>query len=149
MTARIDITPATPADAAAIATVMRTSFEATYPSFEKRHSPEGDRRFVQDRLMTTTTVETAKDGTTLVGFIAYTPDEIDQLYILPKWHRAQIGTRLLARAKETATRLTLWTFAVNTGARAFYAKNGFREIAETADDNEQGEPDVQLEWTRT
>lgn len=132
----------------AVARVMRTSFDATYPDFDKLHSFEGDCRFVANTLMERTKVFGALSSDQLAGFIAFDDDEIDQLYLLAEWQRQGIGSALLQKAMAHSDHLTLWTFAVNRSARAFYAKHGFKEIAQTADDNEQGEPDVQLAWHR-
>jgi putative acetyltransferase len=45
-------------------------------------------------------------------------------------------------------RLSLWTFQANEGARRFYAREGFAEVRMTEGDNEEGLPDVLLEWVR-
>jgi GNAT superfamily N-acetyltransferase len=58
------------------------------------------------------------------------------------------GKRLMDFAKAGRGRLTLWTFQANTRARAFYAREGFREVRMTDGDNEEGLPDVLLEWVR-
>ena len=58
-----------------------------------------------------------------------------------------LGTRLLDRAKaERPDGLDLWTFQANTGARRFYERHGFVEVARTDGDNEEGAPDVRLAW---
>ena len=58
-----------------------------------------------------------------------------------------IGSRLLERAKaERPDGLDLWTFQANTGARRFYERHGFVEVARTDGDNEEGEPDIRLRW---
>ena len=43
-------------------------------------------------------------------------------------------------------RLFLWTFVANQKARAFYRREGFREVEQTEGDNEEGLPDVRLTW---
>ncbi|MDJ0639200.1 MAG: hypothetical protein QNJ20_10215 [Paracoccaceae bacterium] len=58
------------------------------------------------------------------------------------------GKRLLDHAKSGRNRLELWTFQANGGARRFYAREGFREVKETAGENEEGLPDVLLRWDR-
>jgi GNAT superfamily N-acetyltransferase len=73
--------------------------------------------------------------------------------------RGRDGHRALRRAagagdgqassgfREGGARLTL-SFQANTRARAFYAREGFREVRMTDGDNEEGLPDVLLEWVR-
>ena len=58
------------------------------------------------------------------------------------------GRALLDHAKARADRLSLWTFEANREALAFYAAQGFAETARTDGDNEEGLPDVRLEWRR-
>lgn len=59
-----------------------------------------------------------------------------------------VGQLLLDHAKTGRSSLELWTFVANVGARRFYAREGFVEVAETAGDNEEGLPDVLLRWDR-
>ena len=59
-----------------------------------------------------------------------------------------LGRALLDHAKSGREALELWTFQANTGARAFYAREGFVEVRRTAGDNEEGLPDVLLRWER-
>ena len=77
--------------------------------------------------------------------------ELDQLYVAPERSGQGIGTRLVERARfEAPAGLVLWTFQVNTAARAFYARRGFAEVALTdGADNEEHEPDVRLRWQPT
>ncbi len=51
-------------------------------------------------------------------------------------------------AKGGRGRLKLWTFQANEDARRFYIREGFREVRMTDGDNEEGLPDVMLEWVR-
>lgn len=68
----------------------------------------------------------ALDGPALVGFIAATSTQVDQLYVRVGAHRRGIGTALLAWAKHRSSgSLQLYTFARNHVARAFYERHGF------------------------
>ena len=73
---------------------------------------------------------------------------LEQLYILPDQQRQGIGTRLLGMAQTAAgSRLCLYTFTRNAGARRFYERHGFTPVAESdGSRNEEGEPDVRYEW---
>ncbi|WP_408612609.1 N-acetyltransferase [Glycomyces luteolus] len=56
---------------------------------------------------------------------------------------------MLARAKRRRPELDLRVFEQNTGARAFYARHGFSEIASgDGSDNEERLPDLHLRWRR-
>ena len=141
----VDVGPERAGDVVA---VLRASYRATSPDFPELQSFDGDVRYVGGNLMNRMKVKTAQAEERLVGVIAYSDDEVDKLYILPEWQGQRIGTQLMARAMAGADRLRLATFQVNTRARAFYADLGFSEIACSDGDNEEGQPDVQLEWRR-
>ena len=65
----------------------------------------------------------------------------------PRRGGSGLGTALVAGAKAASPGgLTLWTFAANAGARAFYARQGFVELRETAGDGEAGLPDILMVW---
>jgi GNAT superfamily N-acetyltransferase len=83
----------------------------------------------------------------VLGFIAFSQDWVNQLYIAPGAQRAGIGSRLLQRAKASSGFLQLWTFQANTRARRFYRQHGFVELELTdGERNEEKTPDVRLEW---
>lgn len=74
---------------------------------------------------------------------------IDQLYCRRGATGRGLGTRLLEFAKARSHEgLELYTFLVNTGARRFYAREGFAEVGwGDGSGNEEGEPDVRMVWT--
>ena len=87
-------------------------------------------------------------GAPVAGFIA-----LDRAapFVTALYTRAPgqgIGKRLLDFAKAGRDLLQLWTFQANTGARAFYAREGFVEERRTQGDNEEGLPDLLLRWLR-
>ncbi len=89
-----------------------------------------------------------RDGKTC-GFLALDPADglVSALYLAPDAHGQGIGKALLDQAKaECPTGLGLWTFVANTGARRFYEREGFREVARTDGDNEEGLPDILFRW---
>lgn len=58
-----------------------------------------------------------------------------------------IGSELPALAKQRRPAgVELWTFQANVGARRFYERHGFGEVAMTSGDTEQGAPDVRCAW---
>ena len=42
--------------------------------------------------------------------------------------------------------MQLWAFRSNTAAIRFYERHGFRQVRWTDGDNDEGEPDVLMEW---
>lgn len=84
----------------------------------------------------------------LLGWVDVVPGELDQLYLRRGSTGQGLGKLLLDFAKEQSpTCLELFTFQVNTGARRFYAREGFVET-EWGDgsQNEEGQPDVRMSW---
>lgn len=84
----------------------------------------------------------------VVGIMAQNGSELNQLYIHVDYQRRGIGSRLLQRAKELSPgKLQLFTFAVNSGAQAFYEKHGFAVIGRDHE-NEENLPDLRYEWVK-
>lgn len=141
------IRPANKADASAIAQIHRSARAAAMPWLPVIHSADEDLAFFQDRVLPSETVLVADANGTVIGFVAIKEDWLNHLYIAPTVFRAGVGTKLLAEAKARSDALQLWTFQRNAGARAFYAKHGFKEIERTdGKNNEEKTPDVRLIW---
>lgn len=87
-------------------------------------------------------------GDPVEGYLSFDSEdgEVTSLFVNRKGEG--IGKRLLDHVKGQADRLSLWTFENNTGARRFYAREGFVEVQRTSGENEEGLPDVQLIWER-
>ena len=89
-----------------------------------------------------------RDGADL-GFMARDGAEICSLYLRAEAQGQGIGVQFLAEAKAASSVLELWAFEANEGARRFYKREGFREVARSdGDRNEEGLPDVRLRWQR-
>jgi ribosomal protein S18 acetylase RimI-like enzyme len=85
----------------------------------------------------------------IVGFVVFTADEVEHLYVLPEWHGRGIGSALLEKALEGASEMRLWVFQENRLARAFYEQRGFRVELETdGRDNMEKTPDARYVWRR-
>jgi putative acetyltransferase len=133
----------------AAARVLRTAFDDALPWLAGLHTPQEDERFFQECVFKTCEVWGAFSDAELVGIIAFRPDWIDQLYVLPRAQGDGVGTKLLQRAQDSFTPLNLWTFQRNRAARGFYQARGFVLIRETdGADNEEREPDALYRWTR-
>lgn len=66
----------------------------------------------------------------VLGFMAQLGDEVVHLYLDASVQRQGVGSALLRQARQRSPLgLQLYTFAQNTGARAFYAAHGFSETA--------------------
>ncbi len=143
------ISKATKEQMSEIATVFEISFRKTYPNFIMLHTEKDLRSFFEDIVYVKNYVYVAKSLETgrILGFIAYSHDFIDQLYLLPDCQRQGLGTELINIAKQNSKKLSLWTFQQNIKARAFYKNQGFSEIKLTdGSENEEKQPAVFLEW---
>ncbi|HLW90607.1 MAG TPA: GNAT family N-acetyltransferase [Roseiarcus sp.] len=131
-----------------VAFIHRTSFDERLPWLAGRYTPAEDRRFFKDRVFASCEVWGAIDRKP-IGFIAFRPGWIDQLYVLPDRQRQGVGGALLDVAKAASPSLRLWTFQRNAAARRFYEGQGF--VAATLTDggnNDEREPDILYRWDR-
>jgi putative acetyltransferase len=134
-------------DAAAV--VHRVSFDRALPWLAGLHTPAEDRAFYRGQVFKSCEVWGAERRSKLVGIIAYRPDWIDQLYVLPDAQGNGVGGDLLRLAQDAFPLLNLWTFQRNLCARRFYEVNGFVAVRETdGTTNEEKEPDVLYRWAR-
>jgi GNAT superfamily N-acetyltransferase len=86
----------------------------------------------------------------IVGFVAFSADEVEDLYVLPEWHGRGVGTALLEKALARAsTEMRLWVFQKNRSARTFYEQRGFTlELETDGRDNMEKAPDARYVWRR-
>jgi ribosomal protein S18 acetylase RimI-like enzyme len=144
---RLEIRPATTADAGAVADVYLGSFQATY-AFPLAHTDDEVRRWIREHVGGDWDTWVAVEAGRVVAMMVVGPGELDQLYVAPDRLGSGIGRRLLDTAKERwPDGLTLYTFQVNERARRFYERNGF--VAEAFGDgtgNEERQPDVRYAW---
>ena len=83
-----------------------------------------------------------------VGYVGFTPTWLEDLYVHPAHQRRGIGTLLLDLVRSRLPEgFSLWVFAGNRPALAFYRAHGLVEL-ELSDGsaNEEGAPDVRLAW---
>ena len=112
------------------------------------HTPEAVEDHVREVVFAMRRVWVALDDDAPVGFLALDIEgTITALYVAEHARGMGVGRALLDEAKREEPRgLELWTFEPNTEARAFYAREGFRESGRSNGDNEEGVPDVLLRW---
>ncbi len=133
----------------AAAHVHRRAFDERLSWLAGLHTPDEDRAYFRDTVFAECEVWGAWAGTVLTGFAAFRDGWIDQLYVLPEAQSSGIGTALLAVAKGSHPRLSLWTFQRNSSARRFYETHGFVVVRETdGSGNEEREPDILYCWER-
>ena len=138
------ISPATPEDAPALARILG-DWQRETGWMPVLHTREEDEGFLR-HLIATRTVRVLRLPDPL-GFLAREGGQIDALYLAPAARGQGWGRALLEEAKAAEPRLSLWTFAANAAARAFYASEGFAEVQATdGQDNEARLPDIRLEW---
>jgi len=137
-----------PADAAALARLLRAVRDECLPYLPRLHTPADDLWFLENRVLADCTVWLAESDR-LLGFCAFREGWVDHLYVDPRRHREGLGSALLAQAMAAHPRLQLWVFQRNTAAIAFYRARFFRELRLTdGSGNEEREPDALYEWKR-
>jgi putative acetyltransferase len=147
----IKIVKAQSKNAPEIAEVFASSRRAALPYLPELHTQQEQIDYFVDVVLPENEVYLAaeiKSGN-IAGFIAFTKDRVNHLYLLPIAQRQGLGTRLLKLAKDRSQALDLWTFQKNLEAQEFYKKHGFKIVKATdGSENEEKEPDVLLRWER-
>lgn len=157
--------PAQRDDAAAVAQLLQLSRRHFLPYLPDLHSLAEMQAWVANTLIPSGGVSLAlatpsgdfssnSNATpSLFGVLALSRDAsgcgwIDQLYLHPDAVGHGLGSLLMQHAKQLlGAPMRLYTFQANSGARRFYRGQGFNEIAfSDGQDNEEGWPDVLLEW---
>ncbi|WP_198671040.1 GNAT family N-acetyltransferase [Oceanibium sediminis] len=135
--------PATPGDAPACAAILREWIAET-PWFPRAHPPEAEEGVLAQKIARETVLVS---GAPVQGFVALDGEYVSCLYVARAMRGRGLGQRLLAAAKARRPALRLWTFAANTGAQAFYEREGFRAVRRTdGADNAEGLPDIEYRW---
>lgn len=84
----------------------------------------------------------------VVGYVAFTPTWLDDLYVAPAAQGRGVGGMLLELVKSLRTDgFSLWVFESNAPARAFYLAHGLVDREHTdGSENEERTPDLRMEW---
>ena len=107
------------------------------------HGPDEDRGY----FLSLKEVWVAERDGVPVGFMALSPGWIEQLHVAVPAQRSGIGRALVDHAKGLMDDIHLHTHQANARARAFYAAQGFEEIAFGVAPPPESVPDVLLRWT--
>ena len=151
-----------------LATSMQTPVELTAyrPEFRERlvtlwrasfasgvgaaipHPLDDHLRYFDEHVLVETSVQLALRDGELVGFGAFTPESVMQLYVHVDHLGQGIGTRLLEHAKAcSGGRLWLYTFVTNANAQRFYERHGF-DVVERGFEPVMQLGDLRYEWRR-
>jgi GNAT superfamily N-acetyltransferase len=134
-------------DADAVTAVFLASRAAALPWLPRLHTDEETRGWIEHVVLAQQRTWVAVDGDDVVGFAALSPGHLEHLYLRPDRRRQGIGSLLFAEVRRASPEGTLFVFARNAPARAFYERHGCWVIA-TGDGsgNEEREPDVEYAW---
>lgn len=136
-----------PEDFDAVTLLWRRAREESLPEFADDHTFEEDRAYFMGVILKHNQVWVAEVDGTPAGFLAINGPLVDQLYIAPDFQHRGIGRALLDYARSLSPEfLRLYTLQVNTRARAFYEKNGFRAVKFGISPPPENEPDVEYHW---
>lgn len=134
-----------------VAKVFKASRRHALPYLPELHTQEEDFNYFTNVVFSENEVYVALESKSekVAGFIAFTKEWVNHLYLLPEAQKCGLGSKLLALAKDHAQSLDLWTFQRNLGAQRFYEKHGFNVVKKTdGSENEEKEPDVLLHWKK-
>ena len=143
--AALSLRPARPQDAAACAQILNDWIDAT-PWMPRVHAAEAVLQHYRDVVIPQRNVLVATQEGTVAGYLAIDEGEAEITSFYVRHPGQGIGAALIQAAKTGRGQLSLWTFQANDGARRFYARQGFREVARTTGENEEGLPDVRYLW---
>lgn len=147
MQSPVHLTPYRPEYGDRLVDLWRASF-AHGVGLPVPHSIDDHRRFFDEHMLAETHVHLALRDGELLGFGAFTPESVVQLYVGVAHVGQGIGTRLLELAKaNSGGRLWLYTFVTNTNAQRFYERHGF-EVVERGFESVMQLGDLRYEWKR-
>jgi ribosomal protein S18 acetylase RimI-like enzyme len=148
MLPEITVSEATPGDAEKIAEIHLTARLDAMPYLHLAHSSAETRSWFARTVGDPPSAWwVARLSGKIGGYMLLNGEDLDHLYVGPRWQRHGIGRKLLDKAKMLSPkRLALTTFKKNTRAQAFYEAHGFYAVGFTEGRNEENEPDMQYVW---
>ena len=149
MTPDFEFAPYAPRWLDELVPMWRASFEAAMGLVDP-HPLAAQRQYFIDNVLPQHEVQLVlgRRDARLLGFVAASSESVAQLFVRVGEHRRGIGRAMLDSAKARSNgHLWLYTFVRNTGACAFYEREGFVEVARGFEPFWQLE-DVRYEWSR-
>jgi GNAT superfamily N-acetyltransferase len=139
----LTLRPAVDADAPILTAIhLAARVSAEIPNLHD----EADVTAFHHRLIATAHVRVAEIDGAPVAYASVRDGWLEQLWVLPAYHRRGIGRALLSWARRFGE-LHLYVFTHNLRARAFYAAHGAEQVAETdGSTNEERLPDLTLRF---
>jgi GNAT superfamily N-acetyltransferase len=142
----VNLRPATAEDAAAMGTLHILAMR-TLAFLPPLHTLDEAIAWMAGEVLPKHQVWAADVDGEVAGYIAFTDDWIEQLYVHPERHGQGVGAVLLAQVMADRRPRRLWTFQQNIRARRFYERRGFVLIRlSNGAGNEERTPDVLYEW---
>ena len=143
----VELTPYRPDYRDSLVDLWRASFEHGV-GHPVPNTVDDHRQFFDQHMLTETCVHLALRDGALVGFGAFTPESVVQLYVHVDHLGQGIGTQLLELAKaNSGGRLWLCTFVTNQNAQRFYERHGF-DVVERGFEPVMQLGDLRYEWRR-
>jgi len=143
----VELRAARPDDGVVVADVSAAA-RAEMRYLPELHSHLEHVAFFSTRVLPTSHVTVAEAAGEVVAFSAVRDGWLEHLYVVPAHQGGGIGGILLGRAmSENPAGLSLWAFAANHRAIAFYGRAGFAVVLRTdGSGNEERQPDVRMHW---
>ena len=139
-------------DANAISNVYLNSRKKLVSFAPLVNSDDSILQWIRNVLIPDEQVIVAEKQGRIIGMMSLTSDKatgrINQFYILPESVGHGVGTVMINMAKSIlGSRIKLWTFQENIGARRFYERHGFHAVEfDDGSGNEENCPAVLYEW---
>lgn len=88
-----------------------------------------------------------EDKRQIKGFVSIIDEKyIGALFVMPKFQKMKIGSKLLNYVKKLHSELGLKVFLKNEAAIRFYKNNGFKIVGEQTDES-TGEQELLMSWS--
>jgi ribosomal protein S18 acetylase RimI-like enzyme len=147
MSERIALRPARSQDMLACARIINTWIDET-DWLPRMQTPEAITAHYQTTVFQERRSFVVTADGMVIGVMSLSNDGYISAMCLGRQYRGRgVGTMMINQAKvEFGHEVKVWTFEANVLANAFFSKHGFFSINRTDGDNEEGLPDVLMQW---
>ncbi|MFD9615244.1 GNAT family N-acetyltransferase, partial [Streptomyces sp. NPDC059083] len=129
----VTIRPYRPEDEEAVVGLWSRATRIAHPFIAEEDTGERERKLRQIYLVHADNWVAELPDRGVVGLLGMLDAEIGGLFVDPGVQKSGIGRQLVAHALRLHPTVTLDVFELNSSARAFYARLGFREITRHLD----------------